>query len=221
MNKIVTIGLGAAAVVLTLVVGAQFFGSPGGGFGFQPSDSPKPTATPAPTATADPTASPPASPPALNDTFTSAQHGYSVAYPSAWTAEAAINPWTDSAFPLSFGTPEVDFLYAPLIETELFLAVASQPLGDSTPQDWVTEQMASGEGCASTEPIDVGGAAGVIGAGDCNVVTVTAGGRGYWIQLYTGDEAPAEYDRAWFEEVLATMQLQPGNAVDAEASASP
>ena len=39
MNKIVTIGLGAAAVVLALVVGIQLFGSPTGGFG-GPGDEP-------------------------------------------------------------------------------------------------------------------------------------------------------------------------------------
>ncbi len=36
MNKIVTIGLGAAAVVVLLFVGAQLFGSPSGGVGSQP-----------------------------------------------------------------------------------------------------------------------------------------------------------------------------------------
>ena len=42
MNKIVTIGLGAAAVVVALVVGIQLFGSPGGlgGPGDEPSPSP-------------------------------------------------------------------------------------------------------------------------------------------------------------------------------------
>lgn len=46
MNKIFTIGLGAAAVVVALFVGAQLFGSPTGGFGSQTTPSPDPTATP-------------------------------------------------------------------------------------------------------------------------------------------------------------------------------
>jgi hypothetical protein len=50
MNKIVTIGLGAAAVVLALVVGIQLFGSPDGRLGSQ--------ATPTADPTADPTSSP-------------------------------------------------------------------------------------------------------------------------------------------------------------------
>jgi hypothetical protein len=47
MNKNVTIGLGAAVVVVAIFIGAQLFGSPSGGFGSQPTPSPDPTATPA------------------------------------------------------------------------------------------------------------------------------------------------------------------------------
>lgn len=54
MNKIVTIGLGAAAVVVALLVGTQLLGSPSGGVGSEPS----PTATLEPTATPEPTAEP-------------------------------------------------------------------------------------------------------------------------------------------------------------------
>ena len=43
---------------------------------------------------------------------------------------------------------------------------------------------------------------------------LTAAGRGYRIQLYTGDGAPGTYDMAWFEEVLATVQLHPEDAAD-------
>src|SRR5688572_11122472 len=58
MNKFVTIGLGAAALVV-LLVGVQLFGSGGGGVGSVPSPSPEasvaePTATPDPTATLAP-----------------------------------------------------------------------------------------------------------------------------------------------------------------------
>ena len=43
MNKFLAIGLGAAAVVVAVFVGAQFFGSPSGGLGSQPTASPEPT----------------------------------------------------------------------------------------------------------------------------------------------------------------------------------
>ena len=207
MNKIVTIGLGAAAVVVALLVGAQFLGSSPGGFGSAP--------TPSPTieSTLEPTPSPSlAIPPPLTQRFTSTQHGISLSYPEGWTAQAATEPWTTSPFPLLFGSPEVDTLYDPTLTSSLFLIIASQPIGDSTPEDWLAEQMASpDEGCDTTEPVTVDGGTGLIG---CTQAVVTAAGRGYWIQLYTGDGAPATYDLAWFEEVLATVQLLPEDAVD-------
>ena len=209
MNKLVTYGLGAAAVAVVLIVGAQFFGSPaGGGVGSPP--TPTPTVEPTPRPTPEPT--PEATAPPLTQTFTSTQHGYSVAYPAGWTAEAATEPWTENTFPLSFTVPQVDFLYDPTLTSDLFLAIASQPIGESTPQDWLAEKMATEEGCGdATEPTTVDGATGLIG---CTMAVITADGRGYWIQLYTGDGAPTDYDLVWLEEVLATAQLHPEDAVD-------
>ena len=46
------------------------------------------------------------------------------------------------------------------------------------------------------------------------MAVVATAGRGYWFQIYTGDSAPATYDQAWFEEVLATVQLHPEDAID-------
>ena len=79
--------------------------------------------------------------------------------------------------------------------------------------------------CSATEPIAVDGATGLIAANDCeDIVALATGGRGYWIILRTSDDDPsavASYDQAWFEEVLATVQLQPEDAVDVAPSASP
>ena len=76
--------------------------------------------------------------------------------------------------------------------------------------------------CPATEPIAVDGATGLIAAEGCDdMVAVTTAGRGYWIILRTSDDDPAavaSYDRAWFEEVLATVQLQPEDAVDVAPS---
>jgi hypothetical protein len=221
MNKIVGLGLAAAAVVVAVFVGAQLFGSSSGGLGSQPTPTPEPTATSEPTATPEPSPSPPASAPPLTQSFTSTLHGISVSYAEGWTAQAATEPWTDSTFPLEFGRPHADFLYDPTLRSDLFLTIASQPIGDSTPEDWVAEQMASDEGCTATEPIAVDGATALIGADECNVATVTTAGRGYWIQLYTGGDAPVTYDKAWFEEILATVQLDPEDAADSAASPSP
>ena len=147
-------------------------------------------------------------------------HGFSVSYPEGWTARAATEPWTDRPGVPQFLHPGFDVLQDPVPNANLFLHITSQPIGDSTPEDWVAASLA-GWGCSTTEPIAVDGATGLIGADDCHIVAVTTAGRGYWIGLYTpysgvGEAPPADfsYDRAWFEEVLATVQLQPEDAVD-------
>jgi len=151
-----------------------------------------------------------------------------MSYPEGWTTQAATEPWTGEV-PL-FRAPPGDFLYDPYRTGNLFLAIESQPIGDSTPDEWVAERLEwaaenlPSKACAASEPITVDGATGLIGADDCNVAAVTIDGRGYMILIYTSPDEPslsATYDRAWFEEVLATVQLQPGDAVDAAPSASP
>ena len=64
----------------------------------------------------------------------------------------------------------------------------------------------------------------MIGADDCTRAAVTTNGRGYFVWLYTVGDDPslnAPYDGAWFEEVLATLRLQPEDAVDPAPSSSP
>jgi hypothetical protein len=46
----------------------------------------------------------------------------------------------------------------------------------------------------------------------CTRATVTKDGLGYLFWLYTGEDDPSlatTYDRAWFKQFLATIQLQP------------
>lgn len=223
MNKFVSLGLGAAAVVVALVIGAQVLGPTApGGVGGAPSASPSPT--PAPTATLKPSPSPIAAPP-LTQTFTSEMHGISVSYPEGWIARAATEPWTDCLYcTLVLSNPQVDVLHRPPDDDGLFLRIASQPIGESAPEDWVAAQMASDERCTTTEPIIVDGATGLSGGDTCDVAVVTTAGRGYHIDVYVSPDdrdLVAQYDRAWFEEVLATVQLQPEDAVDVAPSASP
>ena len=217
MNKFVSLGLGAAAVVVALVIGAQVLGPPAPGtVGSAPSASPSPT--PAPTATPEPSPSPPASAPPLTESFTSTVHGISVSYPEGWIARAATEPWTDCLYcTLVLSHPQVDLLRHPVHDDGLFLRIASQPIGESAPGDWVAAQMASDDRCTTTQPIIVDGATGLSGGDTCYVAVVTTAGRGYHIDLWwSPDDADlfAQYDRAWFEEVLATVQLHPEDAVD-------
>jgi hypothetical protein len=218
MNRIVTIGLGAAAVVVALFIGAQLFGSPSGGVGSGATPTPEPTATAEPTATPEPSPSPPASAAPLTESFTSTVHGISVSYPQGWIAQAATEPWTDCLYCAAVhSNPQVDVLLHPVHDDGLFLRIASQPIGESAPEDWVAAQMASDERCTTTEPIIVDGATGLSGGDTCDVAVVTTAGRGYHIDLWFSPDdrdVLAQYDRAWFEAVLATVQLHPEDAVD-------
>ena len=226
MNKLVPIGLGAAAVVVALVIGTRLLAPAPSG----PGGPAEPTATTEPSVAAPSpsdsgTASPAASPPPLTQTFTSPLHGLSVSYPEGWIAEPATELWTDETQHPNTLDLYADDLYDPVLTDHLLMSFTSRPLGDSTPDEWVAEQMA-GE-CAATEPIAVDGATGLMSANDCEftgMVAVATAGRGYWIILRRSNDDPdavAPYDQTWFEEVLATVQLQPEDAVDVAPSATP
>jgi len=212
MNRFITYGLGAVAVVAILIIGAQLMRTPE----TNPGAGSTPTARPSATERTQPSASPTTAPP-LSQSFTSSLNGISMSYPAGWKAQAATKPWTNKTFPVVFlANKQADFLYDPTLRDHLFLNFASQPIGNATPEAWVARQMASDEGCADTEPITVDGAAGLIGTGGCTIAVVTTDGRGYWIQVLTsGDEAwlGTAFDRAWFEDLLATVQLHPKDAV--------
>lgn len=223
VNRYLKFALAAAAVLAIAVVGYRQFGSAdvtGSGPSVSPAPTSTPTATPTPSvAVASPSAS--VSAPPLTETFTSERHGITISYPNGWVTRPATEPWT-TGYPDFINPTAGDILHDPVRRSNLWIMVASQPIGDSTPDDWVAEKLTRNE-CTVGEPIAVDGAIGRIGADHCSWVAVTTDGRGYLIWLYTSfDEPslPATYDRAWFEEVLATVQLQPEDA-DVAPSASP
>jgi hypothetical protein len=204
----------AAVAVIAVVAFGVWQLAPLSGPG-QPSaaPTPSPSPTPAPTRTAGPT-SPPYEPPPLTEEFTSRIHGLTMSYPAGWTTQEATEPWTYPGF-INFRLPEGDFFYDPARMDHLFLAAASQPLGDATFDEWSTAVLASEPACTEAEPVVVDGADGVRSV--CNWALVSRGGRGYFIALYTsGDDHDLRiFDgRAWFDEVLATVQLQPRDAVE-------
>jgi hypothetical protein len=222
VSKLMPIGLGAAAVIAVLFLGSRFIGSPSsnvGGPASQPPASAAPSEAPASAAPS------PTSPPPLTQTFTSSVHGISVSYPEGWIARAATEPWTGCLYCTGvLAAPYVDLFHRPPDDDGLFLRIASQPIGGFAPEDWVAAQMASDERCTTTEPIVVDGATGLSGGDTCLVSVVTTAGRGYHIDLWMSPEdrdLVAQYDRAWFEEVLATVQLHPEDAVDVAPSATP
>jgi len=208
MDTRLRIAASVAAVLIIAVIGYQFL--PGtGGPGGEPSPSASLSPSPSPTATPLPTAPP------LSQTFDSTIHGISISYPEGWTAQAATQRATSPH--VLFLEPFGDFLYDAArpepVRDHLFLALVSVDAGASSPAAWVAETEPV-VGCTSSEAVTVDGADGAICG---NVALVSSGGRGYVILLYTSGDEPwlsTVYDRAWFESVLATVQLRPEDAVN-------
>ena len=213
VNRYIKFALSAAAVLAIAVIG--FGGAILGGS--TPSPSPAPSSTPA--ATATPAATPAG--PALTETFTSDRYGITMSYPTGWVARPSTEAWTTSV--PDYLSNAGDVVYDPTLgEGGLWISVASQPLGDSTPDAWAAETIALDDGCTATEPITIDGASGLVGADGCTRAAVTTDGRGYFFWLYTSGDASSlsVYDQAWFEEVLATVQLQPDAAALTETFTS-
>jgi hypothetical protein len=201
------IAVAAAAVVVIAIIGYQFLPNRGG-VGGGPTPPPAPSLTPSPSFA--PTVVLP-TPPPLSQTFDSTIGGISISYPEGWATQAATQQAT-SPNPF-FLEPFADFIYDPALTDHLFLALVSLDVGASTAAEWIE---ATAVECTATEAFTVDGVDGAICTGN-NVVLVSTGGRGYAIYLYTsGDEGWLDqvYDRAWFETVLATVQLRPEDAIN-------
>jgi hypothetical protein len=104
-------------------------------------------------------------------------------------------------------TPFGDIIEDGSMSDTAFLALASQPLGGRSFDQWVADDPAFAE-WGPAEPVVVDGAQGVVGSG-CSLALVAADDRGYLIWLYRID------DHDWSQEILATVQLNPETALDA------
>ncbi|HEU4918922.1 MAG TPA: hypothetical protein VFT20_04235 [Candidatus Limnocylindrales bacterium] len=131
-------------------------------------------------------------------------------------------PWTTSNLPL-FREPGGDYLYERSRTDHLFLGIASKPLADASFDEWAADLLGA-NGCpGSSTPIVVDGADGVMSS-ECTLAVVSSEGRAYVVALNASNDFAdlrAFDSRAWFEEVLATVQLRPDDAVDASPSGAP
>jgi hypothetical protein len=205
MNMFAKVAIAAVVVVAIGAIGLALMrpGSGPGVGGASPSSSPSQSASPSPSSS---------SPPALTETFTSTMHGISISYPTGWNLRPATEPWTTGL--LQGESPFADVIYEKESDSP-FIAVASQPLAGKTLDRWATDYLDLLP-CGPTEPITVDGASGVLSVcDDGHHALVSVEGRGYLIWLYRVD------DPDWFQEILATVQLSPGDALDAAPSASP
>ncbi|MEA2576691.1 MAG: hypothetical protein QOD78_279 [Chloroflexota bacterium] len=222
MNNFAKVAIAAVVVIAVGAVGLSVLRPPtSSGLGGQPGASPSASASTPGTSPGDSRKSPPA----LTGTYTSARYGFTIAYPAGWVTRPATDTWTTGV--PDFGSTTGDVIYDPALQDHLWIMVASQPLADGkTATQWVADLLSGlgGGGLCDGTPVPV-----TIDGNDgrqCGspAAAVAAGGRGYAIVLYVSLDDPsvaAAYDQAYFDEILATLKLQPQNAVDSVPSASP
>jgi hypothetical protein len=208
--------LGAAAVVgVMLISGALLLLKPTTGTIGGPSPAPSTLATPAPSVV------PPLG--ALDRTFTSTSHGYTVKYPTGWTVVPSDSPWIPGTRTF-WGDPALDILTGYGVR---FVA-SSQPVAEGdTPELWLTGycvlQGVNGAGCSDYPtkwtPISIGGQPGFVTldgvtagpgtmkpGGTIYDAVVVANGRGYEFTL-DGDT-----DRQSFDRLMASVTFTPASS---------
>ena len=112
------------------------------------------------------------------------RHGSSICHPESWTTRLATAPWTRGTSTIASESGDRSTTRCP--REVIWLAVASQPLGDPNAggvggrrlPDLAEDDPAW---TCLTEPITIDGATGIIGVGQ--VALVTDGGRGYLVLL--------------------------------------
>jgi len=173
-------------------------------------------------------ATPLPSAPPLTQSFTSARNGFSIRYPSGWTATPATASWSPGTA-LDWGEPQLDAIQS---KTERFVASSQRLNLSESADDWLLRMCrlyeAGWVNCDTALPtwpvITVGAGTGRIfqdgvGGGAMPVdgsrvfdAFLVIGDRGYEVTL------DGLVDRATFDALLASMTLDPAAAVDASPS---
>ena len=124
---------------------------------------------------------------------------------------------------LSFGETSGDLIYDPARADHLFLVIASQPLAGAAGSAWA-DTIGLAEACPSSEPIVVDDAEGRLITCDPMRALFWSDDRGYLVLLYRSPDEPwlhDAYDAAWFQEVLATVQIAPADVGTADTFVRP
>lgn len=148
-------------------------------------------------------------------TFTSSIHGITIGYPSGWKVRSATESWNEG--PVTFTAPGVDVIFDPSLRGDVYLALASEPLGDNGRSDWPMDPPSSTRICAHATGMDWGaitvdGASGYIDS--CGsptsggyVLMVATDARGYVIYLHVADDRALQrtYDGDFFDTLVETI----------------
>ena len=202
MSNYLKVAVAAVVVIVAVGVGfALYSGRPPA-----PAGTLSPTASPPPSPTIGPSPSPVGSSrPALTETYVSDAHGISVGYPAGWQVRAATEPWVTGE--LLQAQPFADVIYEKESDTP-FIALTSSPLRDKQLASWTVEFINT-RPCGDIEDHTIAGQDGYITeCEDGAHAVVGSGGRAYVIWLYR----ISDFD--WFKEILETVQLDPGAALN-------
>ncbi len=157
LNKLIPIGLGAAALVVALLLGSRFIGSPSSNVGGPASEPP---------ASAAPSEAPSSSGPGIGGAVarisSAADPELHLAdarvlrvLPRGWTARAATEPWTgQDAFDSSPCIRVADCLSDPLTDQSVPATPPRSRSTSSTPDEWIASRWGR-ESASATEPIAV------------------------------------------------------------------
>jgi hypothetical protein len=211
----------AALIAVGALVAVGLFAV--GGIGQKAETIPPPTAPAVVAPSLSATTSPPATaaPISLDATFVSPWHGYSVSYPSDWTATPSTAAWMPGTTTL-WGDPALDDLRS----DDIRFSGTSQLFGSQSGDEWLVSyceeqalDCADPKGSWESTKVDghpayvdwdgVPALPGTVAPGGMLFeVVVPYGDRGY---VFTMDGA---LDRATFDAFLATITLSPGDAID-------
>ncbi len=214
--------LAVAAAAVLVLVGVAILAGPSANVASE-SPSTLPTAAPSPSM-----AVPGSIDTSSWPTFASARYGFSLRYPTGWSATAATSSWTtgrDLPDPIDYRalSPLVDAFLSP---DGAFFTVASQPLPDGVdPGNWLAGYEAAGAAAdpafkecwpapAEMAQATIDGVPAWVrtGCGATDAIAF-AGGRVYVLT----DEVDAILNRPLFDAFLATVRLTPSTVVDVPA----
>src|SRR5262249_20233453 len=159
-----------------------------------------------------------ATPPLALSPYTSSRYGFSISYPTGWSAKAAVRDLGQFDSPFWSGDDRVDVFEgtgtgtAPAQPSAGILAIGAATLPPSTSLEEFTNATAGVQcGRKTGAPVSVDGDVGSLAEYDnCQGefqlwVTVIHEGRGYHI-LWLDAPANAGFDRAVFRQILATFR---------------
>ncbi|HXU85765.1 MAG TPA: hypothetical protein VN773_08160 [Verrucomicrobiae bacterium] len=184
-----------------------------------------PGATPAPSVSATPSrAASSEAFPAMTQTFTSPQYGYSIRFPADWTSTPGTTLWSPDDWGIS-GSPQDPFDILQGAAGEPLFRSASGLMPDrSVVDDWITQHLTFSDVAACSPPrntlevVIIGGQSGRL-RGFCSTATeieatVVVDRRVYMFTLFFGEDwtAGESKARALFDAFASTIELHPEDA---------